>query len=106
MNNVIDQYNNTGVNTYPITFEYDKRDQVSVRTYDDSKNEYVQVTAWEFDGNTGIRFTGTVPDTFEIVRTTDISNSYGSSKYSVFVQGSAIKASDLNGNLELASTCY
>ena len=101
MNNVIDQYNNTGVTRYPITFEYDRESQVSVRTFDETTNEYIPVTDWEFDGNTAIQFTGAVPDTFQIVRTTDISQSYGPSKYSVFVQGSAIKASELNGNLEL-----
>ena len=103
MSNVAVSYNkNSRTNTYAITFEYDREEQVSVRTPDlDNAPEYIDVTNWEFDGPTNIKFIGDVPDTFEIVRTTDISQSFGPSKYSVFVQGSSIKASDLNGDLEL-----
>lgn len=100
-NDVINEYSNTGSNRYSITFEYDRPEQVTVRTYNSDTNEYEDVTDWVFDGATAIRFTGVVPDTFEIVRVTDISQSYGESKYAVFQQGSAIKAGDLNGNLEL-----
>ena len=100
-NDVINEYTNSGSDRYSITFEYDRPEQVTVRTYNSDTNEYENVTDWVFDGATAIRFTGVVPDTFEIVRVTDISQSYGESRYAVFQQGSAIKAGDLNGNLEL-----
>ena len=100
-NDVINEYTNSGSDRYSITFEYDRPEQVTVRTYNSDTNEYEDVTDWVFDGATAIRFTGVVPDTFEIVRVTNISQSYGESRYAVFQQGSAIKAGDLNGNLEL-----
>ena len=64
-------------------------------------NEYDVVTNWEFDGATFIKFTGEVPDNFEILRVVDISRPWGESKFSQFQPQSAIKAVDLNGNLEL-----
>ena len=100
-NDVINEYTNSGSDRYSITFEYDRPEQVTVRTYNSDTNEYEDVTDWVFDGATAIRFTDVVPDTFEIVRVTNISQSYGESRYAVFQQGSAIKAGDLNGNLEL-----
>ena len=100
-NDVINEYTNSGSDRYSITFEYDRPEQVTVRTYNSDTNEYEDVTDCVFDGATAIRFTGVVPDTFEIVRVTNISQSYGESRYAVFQQGSAIKAGDLNGNLEL-----
>ena len=101
LSNVLVQYNNTGATTYPITFEYDERSQVSVKEFDEASNSYIDFTDWEFNGVSEIRFTNGTPSNFAILRTTDISNSYGAAKYAVFAQGSAIKASDLNGNLEL-----
>ena len=100
-NDVILKFNNTGSNRYPITFEYDEPQQVQVRTYNEDTNEYEDITTFEFDGPTTLVFTGVVPDTFEIVRVTDISQSYGTANFSQFVPSSAIKAADLNGNLEL-----
>ena len=100
-NDVILQFNNTGSNRYSITFEYDRQEQVRVRTYNATTNEYEYITDFEFDGPTTLVFTGVVPSTFEIVRVTDISNSYGTSQFSQFVPASAIKAAELNGNLEL-----
>ena len=100
-NDVILKFNNSGSNRYSITFEYDRQEQVRVRTYNDILNEYQYITDFEFDGPTTLVFTGVVPDSFEIARSTDISQSYGTSQFSVFVPGSAIKASELNGNLEL-----
>ena len=100
-NDVINEYSNTGTTQYAITFEYDEVSQVKVRTYDTTTNEYTYVTEWEFDGATAIRFTNVVPDSFQIVRETDISQSFGTAKYSTFVQGGAIRATDLNGDFEL-----
>ena len=100
-NDVIIEYANSGSASYSITFEYDRAEQVTVRTYNSATNKYEDVTDWVFDGATAIRFTGVVPDIFQIVRSTNISQPYGTSKYAVFQQGSAIKAGDLNGNLEL-----
>ena len=100
-NDVINEYNNTGTTRYAITFEYDHESQVKVRYYDSTTNEYVYVTDWEFDGATAIRFTDVVPDSFQILRETDISQSFGTAKFATFVQGGAIRASDLNGDFEL-----
>ena len=102
---VILEYFNTGIDRYPVTFEYDDVDQVVVRAWDPLTNEYISPMVrgvdYVFDGPTTIVFTGTPPDQFVILRNTDISQSYGTSRYSVFAQGNAIRASDLNGNLEL-----
>ena len=49
----------------------------------------------------GINFN--LPNTkypFEIIRGTDITEGYGEHYFARFIQGSSIKASDLNGNLE------
>ena len=102
---VILKYNNTGINRYPITFEYDDEAQVVVRAFDPSTNSYTGVltkgTDYVFDGPTNIVFLVPVPDEFTIYRSTDISQSYGTKRFSRFAQGNAIRASDLNGNLEL-----
>ena len=100
--NVRVAYSNTGDTIYPITFEYDLREQVQVRSLrEGTENEYDVVTNWAFDGDTFIKFAGEVPENFEIIRVVDISQPYGQSKYAPFEKQSSIKADDLNGNLEL-----
>ena len=102
-NDVINEYTNNGSTNYAITFEYDQESQVKVRTYDTTTNEYTYVTDWQFNGATAIQFTNinVVPASFQIIRETNISQSFGTAKYSTFVQGGAIRASDLNGDFEL-----
>ena len=98
-------YNNTGISRYPVTFEYDEEDQVVVRSWDSLTNQYTGVlnqgTDYVFDGPTNIVFLIPVPEKFTIFRQTRINQSYGTSRYSAFQQGNAIRASDLNGNFEL-----
>jgi len=102
-NDVIIEYSNTGTTRYAITFEYDRPEQVYVRYYSKTEYEYVYVTNWTFDGETAIIFDSIldVPANFQILRQTNISQSFGESKFARFVQGGAIRASDLNGDLEL-----
>ena len=102
---VILEYKNTGINRYPVTFEYDDVEQVQVLVFNPLTNEYdttlVRGTDYVFDGPITIVFTGTTPDDFRILRATDISKPYGTKRFSKFAQGNAIRASDLNGNFEL-----
>ena len=104
-NDVILDYTYNGSNRYSITFEYDHPEQVLVRTYNGSTNQYDYITEFEFDGPTVLVFTGTVPASFQIIRSTNITNSFGAIAPNPYVSilrsASAIKATEVNGNFEL-----
>ena len=98
--NAITSYTATSSKIYTIGFTYEDPTEVKVRTQEDD-GTYSAVTNWDFNGTSQIEFTGTVPTTFDIYRTTDISRSYGTPAYAVFRAGSQLDASDLNQSFEL-----
>ena len=97
-------YKGDGVITnYPFTFEYpaDRPYFVKVALWDTTKNEYVDTTAWTFDGPTIVKFDVAPPlpptidsvviDNIRIYRVTDVDP-----LEATFYPGSAIRFSAMN----------
>lgn len=93
------------VTDYTITFSYDSTDTLDVVTYNASTRNFDNVDSsyYSITGNTySITTTPALhPDNWYVVRRSALQQSFGSPKFATYNQGSAITASNLNGDFEL-----
>ena len=99
--NVYDEHSINGVGPYPITFQYQKQENVYVLYRNKTNNSYETQsnTTWSFKTATSIEL-DTAPDTnkydlVRIQRLTDVNP-----LRAIFYPGSAIRAEDLNADFE------